>query len=181
VVFNDGIDYCQYKAVGLYVRAVRGGQSISSVSLIVLSPNQADSWDIDSQKVITWNTQSIEGDVKISISRDGGKTYTTIADAAPNSGTYSWTVSGPASVNCMMKIEPLTDLDKGTVQGLFTLFQVRGDVNLDGKADLADAILCLQVLSGLAPDNINPAADVDGDGKIGMAEAIYAIQKSGGL
>jgi hypothetical protein len=44
-----------------------------------------------------------------------------------------------------------------------------------------DAILCLQVLSGLVPDNINLAADVDGDGKIGMAEAIYAIQKSGGL
>jgi len=56
-----------------------------------------------------------------------------------------------------------------------------GDVNGDGNVNLADAILCLQVLSGLAPDNISLAADVNGDGKIGIAEAIYAIQKSGGL
>ena len=59
--------------------------------------------------------------MKISISRDGGKNYTSIADAVPNNGSYPWTVTGPASVNCMIKIEPLSDLTKGTVQGLFTL------------------------------------------------------------
>jgi hypothetical protein len=58
---------------------------------------------------------------------------------------------------------------------------VKGDVNADGHVDLSDVILCLQVLSGLAPANIHPAADVDGDGKIGIAEAIYAMQKVAGL
>ena len=56
-----------------------------------------------------------------------------------------------------------------------------GDINGDLNVDLADAILCLQVSSGLVPDNIRSAADVDGDGKIGMAEAIYAMQKVAGL
>jgi hypothetical protein len=58
---------------------------------------------------------------------------------------------------------------------------MRGDINGDGNVDLADAILCLQVLSGLSPNNINPIADVNGDGKIGMAEAIYALRKAAGL
>ena len=57
----------------------------------------------------------------------------------------------------------------------------KGDVNIDGNVDLSDAILCLQVVSGLMPGNINPAADVNGDGKIGMAEALYALQKAAGI
>ena len=72
-----------------------------------------------------------------------------------------------------------------TSSGIYTLdfftTTVKGDVNGDGKVDISDAILCLQVLSGMLPGNINPAADVNADGKIGMAEAIYAMQKAAGL
>ena len=164
-----------------YVRAVRGGQSRLLGHLIILSPGQADNWDIGIKKIIAWDTQNIAGNVKISISRDGGKTYTSIADTATNNGSYSWKVAGPASVNCMIKIEPLSDVTKGTVQGLFTLLQKACDVNGDGHVDLADAIICLQVLSGIVPDNINPAADVNGDGKIGLAEAISALQAVAGM
>ncbi len=56
-----------------------------------------------------------------------------------------------------------------------------GDVNGDGRIDLADAILALQVLAGLNPDGIHLSADVDGDGKIGLAEAIYILQDVAGL
>jgi hypothetical protein len=56
-----------------------------------------------------------------------------------------------------------------------------GDVNGDGKVDLTDAILCLQVLSGLAPADIHLTADVDGNKKIGMTEAIYVMRKEAGL
>jgi YD repeat-containing protein len=57
----------------------------------------------------------------------------------------------------------------------------KGDINDDGKVDLTDAILSLQVLSGMLPNSINTAADVNGDGKIGMSEAIYVMQKIAGL
>ena len=67
-----------------------------------------------------------------------------------------------------------------TVAGTYVQM-VKGDVNGDGQVDLADAILSLQVLSGLVPDYINPVADVNSDTKIGMAEAIHAMQKTAGL
>ena len=54
-----------------------------------------------------------------------------------------------------------------------------GDVNGDGRIDLADAILALQVLAGLNPDGIHLSAD--GDGRIGLAEAIYILQDMAGL
>jgi hypothetical protein len=121
---DDGND--DYKREFYYVRAVRGGQSESPGNLIILSPKQADSWAVSSQEVISWNTQSIAGDVKISISRDGGKTFTTITDNTPNNGEYTWAVSGSESVNCMIKIEPLNDITKVSYQGMFTIYQQKG-------------------------------------------------------
>jgi hypothetical protein len=65
---------------------------------------------------------------------------------------------------------------------------VKGDVNGDGKADLADAILACKVLSGitLPAEAIRPwyatsGADVNGDGKVGLAEAIFILQRIAGV
>lgn len=57
----------------------------------------------------------------------------------------------------------------------------RGDMNGDGKVDVADAIIALQVLSQLPTSNLYPDNDVNKDGKIDMAEAIYVLQESAGL
>ena len=67
-----------------------------------------------------------------------------------------------------------------TVLGTYVQ-KVKGDVNGDEEVNLVDAILCLQVLSGLAPNVINSALLVDDDGRIGLAETIYAVQKAAGL
>ncbi|NJL59315.1 MAG: hypothetical protein HC887_06390 [Desulfobacteraceae bacterium] len=49
--------------------------------------------------------------------------------------------------------------------------------------DLADAVLTLQILSGIHTGNqtISQDADVNGDGKIGIEELIYILQKTAGL
>lgn len=53
-----------------------------------------------------------------------------------------------------------------------------GDINIDGKIDLVDAILAIQILAGIIPEGlINWGADVNGDGKIGLAEVIYIFQQ----
>jgi len=75
--------------------------------------------------------------------------------------------------------------------GLFTASQISvtmtpklpGDMNNDGVLSLDDAILGLQVVSGLAPAGIRSDAggDVNGDNKIGLEEAIYIIQKMADL
>ncbi len=53
-----------------------------------------------------------------------------------------------------------------------------GDVNDDGIADLTDAILALQIVSGISPDqDIYKSADVNGDNSIGIEEMIFILQK----
>jgi pimeloyl-ACP methyl ester carboxylesterase len=60
-----------------------------------------------------------------------------------------------------------------------TSIPLKGDINGDGKIDLEDAVVILQIMSGLQPAMaVNPGADVNGDGKIGFQEVIYILQKA---
>ena len=59
---------------------------------------------------------------------------------------------------------------------------INGDINGDGNVDLTDAILAIQIVSGITPTQaVYAGADVNGDGKIGIEEVIYILQKISGL
>ena len=61
-------------------------------------------------------------------------------------------------------------------------FILKGDINNDGSVTLTDAILALQVVSGVTPATpLSKWGDVNGDGKIGLAEVIYILQKVAGM
>jgi hypothetical protein len=107
------------------VRCLRGGQNNLPDHLLILIPQQASNWEIESSMPITWETQGIPGNVTISLSRDGGKdgTFEIIAASTENDGSYDWQVLGPGSVNCMLKIIPSTEPSKETIQGLFVISQ----------------------------------------------------------
>jgi hypothetical protein len=72
---------------------------------------------------ITWDTSTIEGNVTITLSRQGGKsdTFETIISETANDGHYEWTITGPPSPNCMLKIEPVSFPYSGTQQSFFTI------------------------------------------------------------
>ncbi|MBN2791581.1 MAG: DUF1566 domain-containing protein [Desulfuromonadales bacterium] len=121
VSFRKGDVYAYAKTNSSSVRAVRGGQPWAIENLFIAVPAQASFWEPGDNMAITWETRELAGDVKISLSIDGGKTYSEIDAATPNDGLYEWTVTGPDSVNCTLKIEPLSNPDATTVQGLFSI------------------------------------------------------------
>ncbi|MDM8537486.1 DUF1566 domain-containing protein [Desulfobacterales bacterium HSG17] len=123
VTFCDSSIGYASKVTTRRVYAIRGGQYKLFGHLIISIPQQASSWNINSIMPITWDTANINGVVKISISYEGGRpeTYETISESTSNDGYYEWTIPNIPSFNCMLKIEPLSDPTKGTVQGLFTI------------------------------------------------------------
>jgi parallel beta-helix repeat protein len=123
VNFFNGSDRYYAKDSSYFVRAVRGGQNRLFGHFVIGSPEQASKWQSGDKMPIKWDTQNIQGNVNISISREGGKTDTfiPIASNTPNDGEFEWTVTQQASVNCMLKIEPVNEPDKGTSQGLFSI------------------------------------------------------------
>jgi RHS repeat-associated protein len=53
-----------------------------------------------------------------------------------------------------------------------------GDINGDGKVDIADLVLALQICSGVEINTfVDVDADVNGDNRIGMVEASYILQE----
>lgn len=61
----------------------------------------------------------------------------------------------------------------GTGSGTVFKWALQGDLNSNGVVDLQDAVLALQVLSGIMPgQRISSRVGVNGDGKIGLPELI---------
>jgi hypothetical protein len=68
-------------------------------------------WIIGSTPTITWTSLDILGNVQIQISRDNGNTWATITPNTANSGSYVWTVTGPATTVAVFKISGLIYTD----------------------------------------------------------------------
>jgi len=107
---------------------------------------------------------------------DGGTTTETVtfvlSSATSGTGTVTWTwTNGDGTYSCQGGSD--FTVTKGPV--------AKGDIDEDGDVDLADAVLALQVISGLNPSGIrsdyaSSGADVNGDNKIGIEEIIYTLQ-----
>ena len=64
--------------------------------------------------------------------------------------------------------------DGGTASpGYFTAVLIEGDLNGDGKVDIADAVAVLEVM---AKDGNDPEADLNGDGKVDIADFVAVLE-----
>lgn len=74
----------------------------------VTSPTSSTSWKQGTDQTITWNSLGVPGLVKIYASTDNGSSWTGIDFAAPNTGSYTWTVDAGLAVadpsNTTMKV-----------------------------------------------------------------------------
>jgi transposase-like protein len=149
VHFLNGNGYRNAKDWSYFVRAVRGGQNRSFGHLVIWSPEQASKWELHDIMPIKWDTQNISGNVTISISRDGGKndTFISIASCTPNDGEYEWTVTQPSSYNCMLKIEPVNEPEKGTAQGFFSILPLQPITLLGTVRYLGDQTGTLNIMA----------------------------------
>lgn len=60
--------------------------------LEILKPVKEDTLVAGNNFNITWSSTAITGNVNIDMSADSGKTWITVANAIPNSGSFSWAV-----------------------------------------------------------------------------------------
>lgn len=127
--------------------------------------------DLNSNPVIASTDDPISADftggyylLKASLKNASGTYYPYDA----NYSEYILSLSTNVSINQMA-----TDLG---------LVPMDGDIDNNGEIDLADAILSLQVMIGMAdtPGQVYKEADVNGDLAIGLAEAIFCLMSTAG-
>ena len=79
----------------------------------VTLPNTAVNWAIGSAQKIQWSHNlGAKSFVKVEISRDGGATFSVIAASTKNgsgSGTFNWTVTGPATTQARIRVTSVSD------------------------------------------------------------------------
>lgn len=80
----------------------------ASPAMTMLSPAAGAVWAIGTVQDIAWtHNLASQSTSRIDVSRDGGRTWTTLADGIPNGprvGRYSWTVTGPPSAPALVRI-----------------------------------------------------------------------------
>jgi hypothetical protein len=111
--------------------------------------------------------------------------YYTTDGTAPSESSSVY--SAPISISETTTLKFFAKDQAGNSEGVKEIFYnikyvSSGDINADGTVDLSDAVMAMQVLSGIpVVQPVCKSADVNGDGKIGIADVIYIIQKSADL
>ncbi len=79
--------------------------------LRLISPNGGEVWNVDSTRIITWNSKNIDY-LQIDYSIDNGETWILISDSvSASSSSYSWIVENTPSEVCKVKITNSADKD----------------------------------------------------------------------
>ena len=89
-------------------------------SITVLSPNGGESWLAGSTHDITWTSSGITGLVRIFYSTNNGASFST-AGMSPNDGSYSWTLPGVISSDCLVRITDFNVLTDDTSDAVFSI------------------------------------------------------------
>ena len=101
-------DNCLIKVTGLDGGPTDNSDAVFSIqpvpAISVTVPNGGEKYFIGAIQPIEWDAVNISESVKIELSRDGGENWTTLEDSAPDSGKYNWTVEGPESDNCFVRV-----------------------------------------------------------------------------
>jgi len=140
------------------------------------------------------STQAVTGSVSVTASTPD-LAWSASSNADWITVTSGFSGLGNGVVQFAVAANTTADSRTGTIaigDQTFTVIQpgttsvLKGDLNGDGRIDLTDALLALEVLAGRSPTSIRAnyatsGADVNGDNRIGHHELEYILQFVGGL
>jgi hypothetical protein len=101
---------------------------------------------------------------------DLGAIVTLSAVPSDTSVFAGWSGACSGAGDCLLTLS-----SDGAVTAVF--FDITGDLNGDDLLNLADAIIGMQIVSGLGSANLSTLFDVDGDGRTGMKEVVFILQR----
>jgi len=82
-----------------------GGFAIVTPALSVTAPAEGASLFAGTAQTIAWSSNLPAGATAlIELTRDGGATFETLAAAAPNTGSFAWTVAGPDTAAAQVRV-----------------------------------------------------------------------------
>jgi len=131
--------------------------TIAKRQITVTTPNGGEKLCIGATKEIRWSSLNVPGKIIISLSRDGGQTWSIIHSSNINYGKYTWTVDSPASADCLIKVYSLTYPASDTSDGVFEIGQSALDVTYPNGGE----VLTAGVAANITWNSCGIASNVD--------------------
>jgi Calx-beta domain-containing protein len=137
-------------ATGTSAGTLLDDDDVTPPTVAVTSPNGGEIDHVGAPVDLQWNANDdvFVSAVDLEISRDGGATYETVASGVPNTGTYTWTSTGPVSAAMLLRVTAKDDPGHSAVDVSDALWTLDETVAADPVAPRTFA------LSPVAP---NPA------------------------
>lgn len=108
----------------------------ASNNIAVLSPNGGDVVAIGATLAVNWTPGVTGGAVKIELSRNAGLTWETLNGSTADDGAQSFTTTGPATAQALVRVSSLTDVTKTDVSN--SVFTIGDPTCPSGQNNLAD-------------------------------------------
>jgi uncharacterized repeat protein (TIGR01451 family) len=117
------------------------------------------------------------------VGKSQAQSVSDILSASLTVGTITTAKSETVPIGHVIRQNPLagTAVTINAAVNLVVTEQIKGDINTDGKVDLADALLSLRAANGFPVSGLNLQTDVNGDSKIGIHETLYILQVISGI
>jgi hypothetical protein len=93
-------------------------------SLTLTAPDGGEDLGIDDPFTITWTAAGPPlADVQLELSRDAGGSWESLVASTPNDGAWDWTVTGPSSTECLMRVRSLDGTIGDQSDDTFRIYQ----------------------------------------------------------
>jgi plastocyanin len=111
-VFNSIGDSTFHYICEVHPSTMQGTVTVQpAASIHLTAPNGGEIWAAGGMQMITWTSQNVSADVMIDLNRHYPlDTWETIFADVPNSGMQMWTVTGPASDSCRIRVMSLAPI-----------------------------------------------------------------------
>ncbi len=122
--------------------------------ITITSPNGGEKWQTGTIQEIRWNSLKVSN-VKIGLSSDGGKNWTSIANTWTSGfGSYRWKVNDVTSSNCKIMVVDENNLTNNDVSD--APFSIAKITNVDNKKDIPEGFTLQQNY----PNPFNPTTNI---------------------
>jgi hypothetical protein len=163
---------------GFLVGNIKGLDIYLFGHLIIRTPALGEILKCGDKLSITWDTANIEGNIHILLSTNGGQSFSSITNSTENDGEYAWIVPNIRSVNCILKIDSLSQSDKGSTQGPFSIdcppALLKGQVtDFSTNAAISNAIISINDQSIQTDPNGYYEIQIDLPGKFDISFSKY--------
>jgi hypothetical protein len=91
-----------------------------SPGIVLLTPNGGEIWEVGLEREIRWVGGS-GGTVRLELSRDLGGTFEVLVAETPDDGVEPWTVTGPTSADCLLRVTPVDGAPGGASAQAFAI------------------------------------------------------------